>query len=877
MKVVETHVETQDLASLQSTHQFASPDFHIKKNGFITMLSSNKSDSISFHWLCVLLLLTLLLIGAGNWCLKTDQYPLGTVAFALVQSALIILLLLNIRSRRRAESVLIKSEADFHAIFEGISDAIVFVDPERHICRVNPAFLTMFGYTVSEVVGRTTEFLYADPDDYADQGRRRFHRGSESEAGVYEMRYRHKDGNEFWAESSGTRIVDKSGTVYGMVAVHRDITRRKQSEESLQQRDETYRSLFENMLNSVVHAKLIFEEERAVDLEYILTNPAFATVTGITEPVNGRRISQVIPGYCENNPESLEVFGRVAFTGVPTHWEHYLGDLDRWFSFMIYSPARGEVIIVSENITDRKRAEIALRESEERFRRLFRDAPMPLCYVNRDGVVVDFNNRFEQLFGYGDADVPTLTQWLQLAYPDPDYRTWVVERWNASVAKSAATGDDIEPLEYSITCKSGRVLNMIVSGIMLGNDLLATFFDLTEQRQAEKERFGLEAQLHQAQKMESVGRLAGGVAHDFNNMLGIIIGYTEMAMTQVDRALPLYSDLEEIFKAGRRSADLTRQLLAFARRQTIAPKVLDLNETVSSMLRMLERLIGEDIDLAWLPGDNLWQVNMDPSQIDQILANLCVNARDAISGVGKVTIETENRIFNEEYCAAHPGFVPGEYVMLTLSDNGCGMDRKTQEQIFEPFFTTKEMGKGTGLGLATVYGIVKQNSGFINIYSEPEQGTVFAIYLPRHSDSSEKVELESERENALRGNETILLVEDEQSILKMTTMMLEMQGYTVLAASTPDEAIRKAESYRGRIDLVMTDVVMPEMNGRDLVRTLLSLYPEIKTLFMSGYTANVIAHHGVLDPGVNFIQKPFSIRQSAVKVREVLDSRAVVS
>ena len=273
------------------------------------------------------------------------------------------------------------------------------------------------------------------------------------------------------------------------------------------------------------------------------------------------------------------------------------------------------------------------------------------------------------------------------------------------------------------------------------------------------------------------------------------------------------------------------------------------------------------------PGANLWPVKIDPSQIDQILANLCVNARDAIAGVGKVTIETTNIAFDEGYCADHAGFVPGEYVLLAVSDNGCGMDKETLAKLFEPFFTTKEMGKGTGLGLATVYGIVKQNNGFINVYSEPDQGTTFKIYLPRLRGKAEEMRTEGAAGPAMRGQETILLVEDEPAMLELTRTLLEMQGYTVLAASTPGEAIRLAREHAGEIHLLITDVVMPEMNGRDLAKNLLSLYPNLKRLFMSGYTANVIAHHGVLDEGVHFIQKPFSRKDLAAKVREALDQK----
>ena len=331
--------------------------------------------------------------------------------------------------------------------------------------------------------------------------------------------------------------------------------------------------------------------------------------------------------------------------------------------------------------------------------------------------------------------------------------------------------------------------------------------------------------------------------------------------------------LQEIRKAAQRSADLTRQLLAFARRQTIAPKVLDLNETVEGMLKMLRRLIGEDIDLAWLPAADLWPVKMDPAQIDQILANLCVNARDAIGGVGKLTIETGNAVFDEAYCADHPGFVPGEYVRLAVSDNGCGMDKETLAQIFEPFFTTKGVGEGTGLGLATVYGIVKQNDGFINVYSEPGQGTTFTIYLPRHAGQADAAADGKRGGTApeFAGRRCCWWRTSRRS-WPLPGRVLERLGYTVLAASTPGEAIRLAEAHAGEIHLLMTDVVMPEMNGRDLARRLLSLRPRLKCLFMSGYTADVIAHHGVLDEGVHFIQKPFSVEDLAAKVRDALQA-----
>jgi signal transduction histidine kinase len=402
--------------------------------------------------------------------------------------------------------------------------------------------------------------------------------------------------------------------------------------------------------------------------------------------------------------------------------------------------------------------------------------------------------------------------------------------------------------------------------------LVYTLAEVTDRIRAEEEKDKLEAQLQMAQKMESVGRLAGGIAHDFNNLLTVILGHAQLGIMKTDPSAPIFSHLEEIQKAGERSADLTRQLLAFARKQTVAPIVLDLNKTVTGMLNMLQRLIGEDIELTLVPATDLWPVNMDPSQIDQILVNLCVNARDAISGVGKITIETGNIVCDDSYCDHHSGFVPGKYVLLTVSDDGCGMGKDTLGHIFEPFFTTKGIGEGTGLGLATVYGIVKQNNGFVYVYSETDHGTTFNIYLPRHDVATGQApQPESAEEFAVGGRETILLVEDERAILEMTTTMLKMRGYTVLSANTPDDAIQMAEEHGGEIHLLITDVIMPRMNGQDLAKKLLQFYPHIKQLFMSGYTANVIAHNGMLEAGVNFIQKPFSMQDLATKAREVLN------
>jgi signal transduction histidine kinase/ActR/RegA family two-component response regulator len=394
--------------------------------------------------------------------------------------------------------------------------------------------------------------------------------------------------------------------------------------------------------------------------------------------------------------------------------------------------------------------------------------------------------------------------------------------------------------------------------------------DITEREQAEREKDRLQEQLFQAQKMESVGRLAGGVAHDFNNMLGVITGRAELALLE-DISPGVREGLEEILKAGRRSADFTRQLMAFARRQIATPEILDLNDAVSGTLKMLRRLIGEDIDLSWMPGLDLWKVKIDPSQVDQILANLSVNARDAIPGAGAITIRTENVVIDDSKRAESPEFMPGDYVLLSVSDTGTGMSDEVCSKIFEPFFTTKELGKGTGLGLSTVYGIVKQNEGFIYVTSRLGQGSTFKIYLPRFEVEDRQVLLEEVSRKRPTGTETILLVEDDEAVLKLSRLVLEGLGYTVLVALTPVLSIQLAEDYRGDINLLITDVVMPEMNGRELADKLRSVRPGLKCLFMSGYTANVIARHGIVDAGVDFIQKPFGIDELAEKVRKVLE------
>ena len=510
-----------------------------------------------------------------------------------------------------------------------------------------------------------------------------------------------------------------------------------------------------------------------------------------------------------------------------------------------------------------------IKENEQRFRMLAENFPDFVARFDRTGHYTYVNPAVEKAFGLpAEAIIGKSLQELpqgRKKEQNDELLNLIHLAFDKGVANESEVYWDTEIGEriYEIRHAPEKdAAGSVVSVLSIARDI--------------SERKRLEDQLRQSQKMEAVGQLAGGVAHDFNNMLGVIIGYAELIASRENMDKTLLEHIEQILKAARQSGKITRQLLAFARKQTIAPITLDLNETVAGMLKLLKRLIGEDVDLTWLPGESLWPVKMDPSQIDQILANLCVNARDAIAGVGKITIETHKVEFDEAYCADHKGFHPGEFVMLAVSDNGSGMDRATLNKIFEPFFTTKELGRGTGLGLSTVYGIVKQNAGFINVYSELGHGSSFKVYLPRrHSVADGSTPMAIPDPQVLRGNETILVVEDDVSYLEISKLILEQFGYRVLTASTPSEALLAAKAHPGTIQLLLTDLIMPEMNGRELANQMTSLYPDIMCLFMSGYTGNVIAHHGILDEGIHFLQKPFAKQALAEKVRKILDGKQI--
>ncbi len=533
-----------------------------------------------------------------------------------------------------------------------------------------------------------------------------------------------------------------------------------------------------------------------------------------------------------------------------------------------------ELLCIGNDQTDRKRAEEALRASEERFRLAMEATSDGLWDWDVSTGKVYYSPAYFKMLGYESGTLPShLKTWLDLVHPE--------DREAALSASQAVIRQDKPAFsaELRMLARDGSWRWVLARGRAVQRDtngralrMVGTHMDITDRKRAQEEQEMLESQLLQAQKLESIGRLAGGVAHDFNNMLGVILGHAELAMESTDPEDARYTDLVEIQKAAQRSAELTRQLLAFARRQTVSPKVLDLNKAVEGTLKMLQRIIGEDIQLTWLPAQPLWKVKMDPSQLDQILANLAVNARDAITGFGKLAIETANVVLDESHRGLMPEMVPGAFVLLAVGDTGAGMSSEILSNIFEPFFTTKEVGKGTGLGLATVYGIVRQNAGFINVSSEPNKGTIFRIYLPRFLGEGAQYQPPTSQVKPPGGRETVLIVEDEQAILNLGKAVLERLGYAVLSASSPRQAIEIAQDFDKAIHLLITDVVMPEMDGRELANSLTRIKPGLKCLYMSGYPAEVIADHGILEQGVRFIPKPFSVKELSETVRQVLDA-----
>ena len=633
-------------------------------------------------------------------------------------------------------------------------------------------------------------------------------------------------------------------------------------EEGLRESEEKFRDLFAHMNSGVAVYEPVNNGEDFICKDLNRAGEQMEKVA--RGEIIGKSVLEIFP-YVKDSG-LFDVIRRVWKTGRPERHSTVMYEDEKitaWKDYFIYKLPAGQIVTIYSDETGRKQAEEALRESENRMKALLAASPLGIAlFINRK---LDWaNERFYKLAGYEQGSL--VGRDARVLYASDEEYERVGRELYAGTDKSG-TGE----IETKWIRQDGKIIDCRLRACSLDRNnpsrgQIVTAADISEAKQ-------LAAEFQQAQKMEAIGILAGGVAHDFNNILTTIIGNAGLALMEAEKDGPLRKEIEAIRTAGERAASLTRQLLAFSRKQIIRPEILDLNKILTEMEKMLARLIGEDVELLMVPGPALWQVKADPGQMEQVIMNLVVNARDAMPEGGKLTVETANADLDENYFRNH-GLreeKPGGYVMLAVSDSGTGMDKETQSHIFEPFFTTKERGKGTGLGLSTVYGIVKQNNGFIRVYSEPGQGSAFKVYLPKAKGDEGSEEKDRHPVTGPGGSETVLIVEDDDSLRKLLQNTLQQYGYKVLEAENGEGALKVSEAYVGSIDLLITDVVMPKLGGKETAERLQSLHPRMKVLYMSGYTDNAIVHHGVLGTGLNFLQKPFSPEALLRKVREIMD------
>lgn len=802
----------------------------------------------------------------------------------------------NITERRNMEKALAESEKRYRMIVENMHDSISLVDLNFNYIYQSPSEIRLTGYTPEEVMSipireHLTPASYARAEETLARELELEFSGQPidpSRAITLELEAYHKKGGTIWQEANATFQRDEDGKPISIILTTRDITARKKAEAALAVSERRYRLMAENVNDIIWTMNMNMEftyvsescfrvtgykrdETQNTSLNRLLTPESYTRAT--------KRLAEELALERSGRPfdpqraitleiEALHKDGSILLLEIT-------GTFNRGDQGEIT-----EILILGRDFTQRRKAEQALAESEQRYRMIIENMHEVIWTTDLNMKSTYVSPSCFPLTGYTAEEIMTMPL-EQILTPETLALSIQIVSEELELEHSGAPVDPYRSrtMDQEICCRNGQTVWIEVTGTFIRDELgkatgmLLAGRDITARKKAEDAKDKLEAQLLQAQKMETVGRLAGGVAHDFNNMLSVILGYVDLAKLRLARQHPVLKDIAEIEKAALRSRDITAQLLAFSRKQIIEPRIIDLNEMIAHSQKALIRLIGEDIELKVRAGSSLWAIKFDPSQIEQILINLAVNARDAMPGGGKLTIETDNQTLDKHYCELHPGFLPGYYVRLSVSDSGIGMGKETLEHIFEPFFTTKEAGKGTGLGLATVYGIVKQNEGFINVYSEPGRGTAFSIYLPRTTEEKDLQDnIAEDLQCSAQGN--ILLVEDDAMVLQITRGMLETIGYTVTATASSGEAIELFQQPGASFDLVITDVIMPGMSGKDLRNRLTEIKPDVRVLFMSGYTADVIAHHGVLEEGVLFLQKPFTIQSLAQKTAYAMTGKA---
>jgi len=797
------------------------------------------------------------------WCrvLKDEQ---GNVTGALSSAR-------DITERKRAEEALRSEREKLEMVTRNIGAGLALISKDYQTLWANNVLKQIFG----DVEGKPCYSTYNQGREICPGCgvREVFEKGSEKV--VHEEVGKDIEGNTIWSEIIATPVKDEDGNITAALELVIPITDRKRAEEALRESEKKYRTLVTQSpdgifivdlqgtflaVNKSMCERLKYSEEEFLSMKI------WDIVPEKYVDLHKKRLADILRGEAPNEAAEYVVRGKDENT-------HYIEILSNPYF------RENEVIGfqgIARDITERKRAEEALSESERRYRLLAENLTDIIWTSDLNLRLTYVSPSVKRIRGYSveEALTQTLEEILTPASFEVARKVLTEEMEIENVERKDLFR--VRTIELEENCKSGSTVwteSTITflrdsEGRALG--ILGVTRDISDRKKAEQEMIVLQEQLLQSQKMEAIGQLAGGIAHDFNNLLTVIQGYSQLSLLDLEERDPLRANIEEIQEAAKKAADLTRHLLAFSRKQILEMRVLDLNQVFQRLDKMLRRIIGEDVELVSFLSEDLGKVKVDPGQVEQVIMNLSVNARDAMPKGGKLTIETANVELDKEYAHKHIAVQPGRYVVLSMSDTGVGMPPEVKERIFEPFFTTKEKGKGTGLGLSTVYGIVKQSGGNIWVYSELGQGTTFKIYLPRVDEPLEEITDEVIKE-ILHGNETILVVEDEEVVRKLAVRLLKKQGYKVLDAPDGGKALMLCEEFKEPIHLILTDVVMPGMSGRKLVDRLKEIHPEMKTLFMSGYTDNAILRHGVLEEGVNFIQKPFSVERLARKVRDVLD------
>lgn len=764
---------------------------------------------------------------------------------------------------RRAHDKLIRLEK----AVDGSNDVVIMTDATGVITFVNPAFSQTYGYNPEEVVGKTTPRILKGGQVTPETYKAFWEMLLEKRHVRAEIINKTKDGRLLTIELSASAILDARGNITGFLGIQRDVTERKRADEAMRKSEASLAEAQQiaqvgNWEWDIVHDRAWWSEEMyrifGVDPEGPM--PTIEVSLKLMHPDDRGSVEAALKAaFDEAKPYAIDY--RIVRPDGTERAVHAQGEVK-------FDEAHRPLRMVGtvQDITEGKRAEEALRASEERYRLLFEHNLAGVCRASYEGGLLDCNDAYARILGYESRE-EILAQPVLGLYFDPAER-------EAYWARLKERGS-LSSYELRLRRKDGSPVWILTNDRIVEDQgqlvKEATLIDISERKRAEKALKKTQEQFLQAQKMEAVGRLAGGIAHDFNNLLTVINGYSDLMLESAPTDGRERSHLEEIRRAGKRAAALTRQLLAFSRKQVVAPKVLDLNAIVEGAQTMLRRLIGEDIVFVAHLARPLGQVKADPGQVEQVIMNLVVNARDAMPKGGKLTIETSNAELGEEYARSHAYVAPGNYVMLAVSDTGCGMDAETQSHIFEPFYTTKEQGKGTGLGLSTVFGIVKQSGGHVNVYSEAGRGTTFKVYLPRVEKPVEADAKSQAEDVSVSGTETVLLVEDEPGVRSLAQEALRLNGYRALVAGGAEEALALAASHRGAIHLLLTDVIMPGLNGKELADRLALSRPGVRVLFISGYTADAIGQHGILDAGVSFLPKPFTPHDLLRKLRQTLD------